>query len=70
MIQEEEGLDLSLLLVTDVVRENSFLLASGEKRLLNALPYEKIGDRLYDLPEILSRKKQLLPDLLSAFEEL
>lgn len=68
-VQEEEELDLALLLVTDVIREDSLLLTAGKKQLLNALPYEKSGDRLYKLPEILSRKKQLLPALLKAFEE-
>ena len=61
---EEEKLDFFGLLVTNVVRENSVLLAVGNRDFLGMLPYRKLDDNLYDLPGILSRKKQLLPQLL------
>ncbi len=67
-IADEENLNVFALLVTDVVRENSLLLAVGEKKLLWSLPYRKIRENLYDLPGVLSRKKQLIPELLKNFQ--
>lgn len=64
---ESEKLDFFGLLVTDVVRENSLLMAVGSPVLLGKLPWRKVGDGLYDLPGVLSRKKQLLPVLLKSF---
>ncbi len=61
---EQEKLDFFGLLVTNVVRENSVLLAVGSREFLSMLPYRKLEENLYDLPGILSRKKQLLPQLL------
>jgi len=66
----EEGLDGFCLLVTNVVRENSLLLAVGRRDMLELLPYRRLQDNLYDLPGILSRKKQLLPQLLKAVAAL
>lgn len=60
----DRGLDWAMLLVTNVMTENSMLITSpwkeGEKRLL----YSGLEPQLYDLPGILSRKKQLLPEIL------
>lgn len=69
-IAAEEKLDFFGLLITNVVRENSVLLAVGKGELIRALPYRKIHEQLYDLPGILSRKKQLLPQLTKAFGSL
>ncbi|MFA7231458.1 MAG: putative manganese-dependent inorganic diphosphatase [Victivallaceae bacterium] len=69
VITDTENLDFFGLLITNIIRENSILLAVGSSELLRALPYRKIHEHLYDLPGILSRKKQLLPHLLKAFGE-
>ena len=63
-IADSQGLDWALLMVTDVLRENSVLLASNNKANKN-LPYAKIDKQIYDMPGVMSRKKQLLPMLLS-----
>ena len=65
-----EQLDFFGLLVTNVVRENSVMLTAGKNELLRALPWRKVHDQLYDLPGILSRKKQLLPQLIKTFSAL
>ncbi len=67
---EADKLDFFGLLVTNVVREDSLLLAVGHRDILSSLPYRKIHDNLYDLPGILSRKKQLLPQLLKIISGL
>lgn len=63
-IADSQGLDWTLLMVTDVLSENSVLLASDCKANRN-LPYAKIAKQVYDMPGVMSRKKQLLPVLLS-----
>jgi manganese-dependent inorganic pyrophosphatase len=60
----EEKLDLFALLVTNVVRETSMMLCVGEKRVLDRISYTRLDDSTFDLPGVLSRKKQLLPHLL------
>ncbi len=64
-ILTEEELDFIALLVTDAVRENSELLIFGSESVLQNLPYSRIGDHLFALPGVLSRKKQLLPQILA-----
>ncbi|MBR0308275.1 MAG: putative manganese-dependent inorganic diphosphatase [Mogibacterium sp.] len=60
----EQGLDWTLLMITDVLREKSVLLAS-DHRASRDLPYTKIAAGMYNMPGVMSRKKQLLPILLS-----
>ena len=59
-----QGLDWTLLMVTDVLSENSVLLVSDCKANRD-LPYAKLAEQIYDMPGVVSRKKQLLPILLS-----
>lgn len=63
-LRREDKLDFFGLLVTNVVRETSMMLCVGEKRLLDLLPYSRLDEHTFDLPGVLSRKKQLLPVLL------
>ena len=63
-IADAQGLDWTLLMVTDVLRENSVLLTSNNKANRD-LPYARIDKQIYDMPGVMSRKKQLLPTLLS-----
>ena len=63
-IRREEKIDLFALLVTNVVRETSMMLCVGEKRILERINYTRLDESTYDLPGVLSRKKQLLPHLL------
>ena len=64
-----ETLDGSMLLITDVVSGDSILLLRGLEDAAGALPYERISEGVMNLPGILSRKKQLLPEILRAVEE-
>lgn len=63
-------LDLFGLLVTNVEQENSVLLAVGRQEILDSLPFHKLAENLYDLPGVLSRKKQLLPQILKLLDSL
>ncbi|MDT8297870.1 MAG: hypothetical protein RQ801_06195 [Spirochaetaceae bacterium] len=62
-------LDGTMLLITDVMREDSVLLIKGLDDAATALPYEKLADGVLSLPGILSRKKQLLPEIIRAVDE-
>ncbi len=63
-IQKIENLNFIGLLVTDAVRETSELLIIGSHEIIHDLPYKAIGKNLFNLPDVLSRKKQLLPQIL------
>ncbi len=61
------GLDWAMLMVTDVLRGNSVLLCSASK-YEKKLSYRAIADQTYDMPQVLSRKKQLLPEILHTID--
>ena len=69
-IMRKEKLDFIALLVTDAVRENSELLILGDPAVIRSLPYHADPDGLFLLPGILSRKKQLLPQVLAITADL
>ena len=66
-VREAEAVDWCMLLITDVIRENSLLLMTPFSKE-GALIYDKVEDGVYDLPGVLSRKKQLLPEILRVLD--
>ncbi len=62
------GLALAALMVTDVVRGASRLVLAGQAERLNDLPYTRLPDGTLDAPDLVSRKKQLLPAILGLLE--
>jgi manganese-dependent inorganic pyrophosphatase len=69
-IMRREELDFIALLVTDAVRETSELLILGDPAVVRSLPYHADADGIFLLPGILSRKKQLLPQVLAITADL
>ena len=67
-IRDGRGLDWAMLLVSDVLKGSSVLLETSFPKE-SSLPYDRIEEGMYDLPEVLSRKKQLLPAVLRALGE-
>ena len=65
----ERKLDWIMLLITDVINEISVLIATDQKEAEDQIIYKKIEDNMFYLPGILSRKKQLLPELLRVIED-
>lgn len=55
------GLDFCALLVTDIVSNGSLLLMSHEPDYWEEINYPRIERHLYQLNDVVSRKKQLLP---------
>ncbi len=62
------GLEFSALLVTDISSNGSLLLMSREPEGWEEINYPQLEDRLYQLDEVVSRKKQLLPLICSLLE--
>jgi manganese-dependent inorganic pyrophosphatase len=58
---ERHQLDFSALLVTDVVCQSSLLLLSHESEAWEEINYPRLDRGLYELRNVVSRKKQLLP---------
>lgn len=64
-VRSKNGLDWALVMITDVITEHSVLLSTAfgaEKHL----QYVSLEEHLYDMPGVMSRKKQLLPEILHA----
>lgn len=61
-------LDWALLMITDVFKEESMLLSSDFK-LSPKLAYDAVSDGVFFMPGVLSRKKQLLPEVIRVVEE-
>ena len=62
-------LDWAMFLITDVVRESSILLMTAMPIAERKLSYKKEGEGRYLAQGVLSRKKQLLPEILRVLEE-
>lgn len=61
-----EALDFAALMVTDPNHGYSELLFRGKESVRRQLPYTKRDDGLFEMPGVLSRKKQLLPEIILA----
>ncbi len=60
-LAQSRGLDFSALLVTDIVSNGSLLLMSHEPDYWEEINYPRVERHLYQLDDVVSRKKQLLP---------
>ncbi len=69
-VVHEKRLAWAMIMVTDVIQRNSLLLTSGFAEAEKTLAFEQLEDRTFDLPGILSRKKQLLPEVMRVLDEL
>jgi len=64
-VKNKKGLNWALLMVTDVLKGDSVLLSS-DSRYEKKLTYPVVSDHVYAMQGVLSRKKQLLPEILHA----
>jgi manganese-dependent inorganic pyrophosphatase len=70
-LREDEGLAFAALLVTDINTQNSLLLVKGDASFIQRISYAHVEqDEIFDLPGIVSRKKQLIPYLTSLLKEM
>ncbi|MBI4624495.1 MAG: putative manganese-dependent inorganic diphosphatase [Verrucomicrobia bacterium] len=70
-LRDEERLAFAALLVTDINTQNSLLIVKGDSEVIRRIGYPHVEqDEIFDLPGIVSRKKQLIPYLTSLLKEL
>jgi manganese-dependent inorganic pyrophosphatase len=70
-LRDEERLAFAALLVTDINTQNSLLLVKGDAEFIRRIGYKHVEqDEIFDLPGIVSRKKQLIPYLGSLLKEM
>jgi len=67
-LKEQNGLDFTMLMVTDVVQGSSRLLMVDAPIALDELPYRPLPDGTLLADGVVSRKKQLLPVVFSLLE--
>lgn len=67
-VRTMQGLNWAVLMITDVVHEHSVLICTDHKAN-RRLPYKSVGNMIYDMPAVMSRKKQLLPEIIHAVGE-
>lgn len=69
--RKEEDLYFSFLLVTDINSQDSLLVVAGNDELKAAINYPQRGQsNIYELPGIVSRKKQLMPYISSLLKTM
>jgi len=70
-MRASEGLAFACLLVTDINSQNSLLLVKGDPDFISRISYPHVEkDEIFDLPGIVSRKKQLIPYITSLLKEM
>ena len=68
---ENEGYAMSLVMITDIIKEGTFLLFSGEpKNLIGEAFKQDASKSVMYLPGVMSRKKQIIPPLSEAVKRL
>ncbi len=67
-LAEQHSLEFSALLVTDISSNGSMLLMSSEPDGWEDINYPQLEEKLYQLDEVVSRKKQLLPLIIGLLE--
>ena len=70
-ICEKGGFDMSLVMVTDILEEATYLLYAGSPKTLIGEAFKKdaSGTHVY-LPGVMSRKKQIIPPLSEAVKRI
>jgi len=63
-LRRKKNVDFAALLITDITSHYSLLLVVGEPRLIAGIDYPQLDPHLFELNGIVSRKKQLLPELI------
>lgn len=62
-VRVKNNLDWAVVMITDVMKENSILITTNY-RAVKFLPYKSVEQGILDMPGVMSRKKQLLPEMI------
>jgi manganese-dependent inorganic pyrophosphatase len=63
-------LHFACLMVTDITAHHSVLLIAGDERVAAAIDYPERSPQVFDMPGVVSRKKQLFPYLSTLVSKL
>ncbi len=70
-LNRDENLSFACLLVTDINTQNSLLLVKGDAEFIVRIGYPHVEkNEIFDMPGIVSRKKQLIPYIGSVLREM
>ncbi|HEY8993213.1 MAG TPA: putative manganese-dependent inorganic diphosphatase, partial [Lacunisphaera sp.] len=70
-LRNTEKLAFAALLVTDINTQNSLMLVKGDSDFIRRISYAHVQqDEIFDLPGVVSRKKQLIPYLTDLLKEM
>lgn len=70
-LRDEESLLFACVLITDINTQNSLLLVKGEPEFINRISYPTVQkDEIFDMPGVVSRKKQLIPYIGGILKEM
>lgn len=68
-IREHGGHYFSALMVTDITELSSVLFVEGDRDFVSMLRFPRLDERTFELKDVLSRKKQLVPLLIELTEK-
>ncbi len=68
--RSKQGSFFAALLVTDVNTQNSLLLISAPPEFMDTITYPRLAPNLFELNNVVSRKKQLVPYLLDCLHKI
>lgn len=63
-LKQRDRLFIAGLMVTDITTETTLFLVEGHTRIAHVMEYPQIEPHLYELKNVMSRKKQMVPHLL------
>ena len=71
-LAEEEGLDMIYIMITNIIDESTLLIMTGNnaEEVVSTAFSTTVNDSAAFLPGVVSRKKQLIPNLLYAYQQL
>lgn len=67
--REKRGFLFSALLITDVTTQSSLLLVVGDEKFIKRIDHPRLEPGIYEMRDVVSRKKQLLPYLTHCLRE-
>ena len=70
-VHQEKGMDMILVMLTDIINENTELLFEGDKPEIIAAAFNgTVKDNSILLPGVVSRKKQVIPPILNTVNHM
>lgn len=69
-VKKRDNLFIAGLMVTDITTETTLFLVEGHTRIAHVMEYPQLESHLYELKNVMSRKKQMVPHLLKILSKV